>query len=64
MFAHTGAVMNQAGWPVLDEGQRVQGLPNVWVAGDFCLGPKTVVEAVASARVAVNDMKNLLCEHS
>ena len=56
LFAGSGAVMNEWGWPVLNEGQQVEGLPNVWVAGDFCLGPKTVVEAVASAREAVAAM--------
>ena len=56
LFAGSGAVMNEWGWPVLNEGQQVEGLPNVWVAGDFCLGPKTVVEAVASARTAVSAM--------
>jgi len=56
LFAHTAAVMNAQGWPEVDEGQKVEGLPNVWVAGDFFLGPKTVVEAVASARVAVDSM--------
>ena len=54
VFAGTSAVLNEWGWPVLDEGQQVEGLPGVWVAGDFCLGPKTVVEAVASARTAVS----------
>lgn len=56
LFAGTPAVMNQWGWPEISEGQQVQGLSNVWVAGDFCLGPKTVVEAVASARIAVADI--------
>lgn len=53
LFAGTGAVLDQWGWPVLADGQRVEGLPNVWVAGDFCSGPRTVVEAVESARKAV-----------
>jgi len=44
------------GWPLYTPGQRVQGLANVWAAGDFLLGPRTVVEAVASARIAVNDI--------
>ena len=56
LFHDTGAVMNEWGWPVLEEGQKVQGLPNVWVAGDFCSGPRTVVEAVASARIAVDSI--------
>ena len=56
LFKGTSAVMDGDGWPVLGEGQRVGGLKNVWVAGDFCLGPKSVVEAVASARVAVDSI--------
>ncbi|MBR4774519.1 MAG: FAD-dependent oxidoreductase [Bacteroidales bacterium] len=55
-LAGTGAVMDQWGWPVLNEGQQVEGLTNVWVAGDFCSGPRTVVEAVASARIAVDSI--------
>ena len=31
-----------------------EGLPNVWTAGDFRTGPRTVVEAVADAREAVS----------
>ena len=60
LFKDTAAVMGEDGWPLLDEGQRVQGLPNVWVAGDFCLGPKSVVEAVASARIVVDKLKEVL----
>lgn len=54
LFEGSGARIGEDGWPVLSPDQRVEGLPNVWVAGDFCLGPKSVVEAVASARTAVN----------
>ena len=54
LFAGTPAVMNQWGWPSVDEAGKVEGLSNVWLAGDFLLGPKTVVEAVASARTAVS----------
>jgi len=60
LFDNTSAVMGEDGWPLLDESQRVQGLPNVWVAGDFCLGPKSVVEAVASARIVVDKLKEVL----
>ena len=63
LFHNTGAVMNEWGWPVLSENQQVEGLPNVWVAGDFCLGPKTVVEAVASARVAVTAIEAQLTDN-
>ncbi len=57
LFDGTPAVMNQWGWPTVSETGKVEGLSNVWLAGDFLLGPKTVVEAVASARLAVNDLK-------
>lgn len=52
--------MDASGKPVWNEGQKLEGLPNVWVAGDFCLGATTVVEAVASARVAVENIKQTL----
>lgn len=52
--------MDASGKPVWNEGQKLEGLPNVWVAGDFCLGATTVVEAVASARVAVESIKQTL----
>jgi len=60
LFGKAPVVFNEAGWPEVSEGQKVSGLKNVWVAGDFCLGPKTVVEAVASARTAVMDMTSQL----
>ena len=52
----SGAEFGADGWSLVTPGQRVQGLANVWEAGDFLLGPRTVVEAVASARIAVNDI--------
>jgi len=60
LFGKAPVVFNEAGWPEVSDGQKVSGLKNVWVAGDFCLGPKTVVEAVASARTAVMDMTSQL----
>ena len=60
MFAGTSAQMNEWGWPATSEAGLVQGLRNVWVAGDFILGPKTVVEAVASAREAVKNIMEAL----
>ena len=36
--------------------EAAEGLKNVYKAGDFLTGPATVVEAVASARTAVNEM--------
>lgn len=56
LFQGAGAVMDAYGWPMVSRGQQVKGLPNVWLAGDFWLGPRTVVEAVESARIAVNDI--------
>jgi glutamate synthase (NADPH/NADH) small chain len=56
LFEVTAAVVNGEGWPVTSEGGRVEGFSNVWMAGDFVLGPKTVVEAVASARSAVSSI--------
>ncbi len=52
IFGKMPVLLNEWGWPELSQSQKVEGLSNVWVAGDFCLGPKTVVEAVASARKA------------
>ena len=41
--------------------EAAKAIPNVWLAGDFLTGPATVVEAVASARTAVDEMiKHLL----
>lgn len=60
MFKGTSARMNEWGWPATSEAGKVDGLENVWVAGDFILGPKTVVEAVASARKAVQNILETL----
>ena len=49
----SGAEFGPDGWPVVAENGLVAGFRNVYVAGDFRLGPKTVVEAVASAKIAV-----------
>ena len=38
--------------------EAAEGLDNVWLAGDFLTGPATVVEAVASARTAVEAIKS------
>lgn len=60
MLAGLPVKMDAGGKPVWNEGQKLEGLPNVWVAGDFCLGATTVVEAVASARIAVENIKQTL----
>jgi len=44
--------------PATELQEEAEGLPNVWLAGDFLTGPATVVEAVASAREAVEAIKN------
>ena len=56
LFAGCEPVTDGSGWPVVAEDGQVDipGIDNVFAAGDFVLGPKTVVEAVASARKAVN----------
>ena len=41
-------------WPVVAENGLVEGSENIYLAGDFRLGPRTVVEAVASARQVVD----------
>ena len=51
-------------WPVTDESGRMSfqdsGKANVFVAGDFTLGPKTVVEAIGSARSAADGIITFL----
>ena len=55
LFAGSEPLWNESHWPVVDEDLHISvpGCDNIWVAGDFALGPKTVVEAVASTKVAV-----------
>ena len=52
------------GWPECGEDGRIVladgSGSNVFLAGDFILGPKTVVEAVASARKAVEGIEKLI----
>lgn len=47
-----GFPQTEKGWPDTDENLRLRDT-NVFLAGDFYSGPKTVVEAVASAKTAV-----------
>ena len=50
----SGAECGADGWPVVADNGLVSGFHgNVYLAGDFRLGPKTVVEAVASAKLVV-----------
>ena len=55
VFNGCNPVLDASGWPeVSEEGQvSIPGIDNVYVAGDFRYGPKTVVEAVASTKTAV-----------
>lgn len=43
-------------WPEVAENGLVEGSENIYLAGDFRLGPRTVVEAVASARAVVDSL--------
>ena len=54
IYEGTKADFGSDGWPLLGEDGLVCGLGNVYGAGDFALGPKTVVEAVASARRCID----------
>ena len=40
--------------------EAAKGFKNVFLAGDFLTGPATVVQAVASAREAIDNMKTIL----
>lgn len=51
-----GAVFGEDRWPLVADNGLVSGFENVYLAGDFRLGPKTVVEAVASARLVVDSL--------
>ena len=46
--------MNDSRWPEVGEDGHL--CTNVWTAGDFLLGPRSVVEAVASARKATDSI--------
>ena len=57
VFGDTMPVINKWGYPVSGENGLLtfsDGISNVYAAGDLLLGPRTVVEAVASARKAVD----------
>jgi glutamate synthase (NADPH/NADH) small chain len=45
---------------IILEGTQVKSLPGIFLAGDFKLGPKTVVEAVMSAKTAVEEIDTFL----
>jgi len=49
----------KSGAPIVN-GLQQTSLPDVFIAGDFLLGPKTVVDAVHSAHIAVQGMEEYL----
>ena len=59
VFGGIDKIQNEDGRPVTDEFQQT-GIPGVFLAGDFILGPATVVEAVASAKTAVAGIEKYL----
>lgn len=60
VFTGSEPEWNEEGYPLLDENQKVSipGIDNIYMAGDFILGASTVVQAVASAKTAVNAILN------
>ena len=52
---------DKAGIPLVN-GLQETSLPNVFIAGDFFLGPKTVVDAVHSANIATEGIEEYLRE--
>ncbi len=52
IFGEDKPVLNRYGWPETNDSQQTS-LKDVFIAGDFILGPATVVDAVASAKKAV-----------
>lgn len=56
----SGATFNIHGWPEAGPDYKINGLSNVYIAGDFALGPRTVVEAVATSRTVTEALKNSL----
>ena len=56
-----GCEFDNFGWPLTgDNGTLVCRCDNVFIAGDFIIGPSTVVQAVASAKKAVHGIIDLL----
>ena len=60
IFGEDKPALNRYGWPETNDSQQTS-LKDVFIAGDFILGPATVVDAVASARKAVTGILNYLC---
>ena len=60
IFGEDKPALNRYGWPETNDSQQTS-LKDVFIAGDFILGPATVVDAVASAKKAVAGILNYLC---
>ena len=59
IFGDDKPELNRYGWPETNDSQQTS-LKDVFIAGDFILGPATVVNAVASAKKAVRGIMNYL----
>lgn len=51
IFGENPPAFDTKGWPIVN-GMQQTSFPDLFLAGDFLLGPKTVVQAVQSAKVA------------
>ncbi len=60
VFGEQVPALNNWKFPDTDETNRIKDYDNVWTAGDFQLGARTVVEAVADSKKAVDAMKAYL----
>lgn len=59
IFGENPPEMDSKGWPVVN-GMQQTSFPDLFLAGDFLLGPKTVVAAVQSAKVACQGIREYL----
>ncbi|MCH4207494.1 MAG: FAD-dependent oxidoreductase [Solobacterium sp.] len=59
VFGKTMPQLNEYGYPIVNEG-NMTSIRGVFVAGDFILGAKTVVEAVESTKTAVAGIEQYL----
>ncbi len=61
VFAENKPVLNKWNYPEVNE-FNMTSIDGLFVAGDFILGAKTVVEAIASAKIAVQGIEQYLGE--
>ena len=59
VFAEEKPVLNKWNYPEVNE-NNMTSFDGIFVAGDFILGARTVVEAIASAKVAVKGIESYL----